>query len=126
MSQYGQGYSGSDAGGAGGGYPLGGYGNESHQEPHRATVILVLAIVGFFFFCGLTCPVAWWMARGDLKKMELGKMDPSGESTTRAGHLLGIIGTVLMVAPMLLSLVVLVIYFVAVLVFGFASLSLGA
>jgi hypothetical protein len=113
------------AAGQGDGYPLGGYSNSTYQEPHRGSLILVLAIVGFFFACGMTCPVAWWMGRADLQKMQAGTMDPSGRSLTQAGHILGIIGTVLVVAPALLALALGALYLLAMLALGIAGATLS-
>jgi hypothetical protein len=109
-----------------GGYPLGGYGSTTYKEPHRATLILVLGLVGFFFACGMTCPFAWWMGRADLQKMEAGTMDSSGQSMTRAGHILGIIGTVLVVVPALLGLLITALYFLALLALGVAGIALSS
>lgn len=108
-----------------GGYPLGGYASGTYQEPHRASLILALAVVGFFFFCGVTCPFAWWMGRGDLQKMQAGTMDPSGHSLTQAAHILGIVGTMIVVVPVFLGLALGALYFLAILVLGIAGVTLG-
>lgn len=66
------------------------------MQPHRATLILVLGILGLVLcpICGI---VAWVMGNGDIKKMETGEMDPSGLSQTKAGKICGIIATILMI-----------------------------
>lgn len=66
------------------------------MQPHRATLILVLGILGLVLcpICGI---VAWVMGNGDIKKMEGGEMDPSGLSQTKAGKICGIIATILMI-----------------------------
>lgn len=112
--------------GQGGGYPLGGYGSTAYQEQHRGVLILALAVVGLFFACGITCPFAWWMGRADLKKMDAGTMEPSGRSMTQAGHIVGIIGTVLVVIPAVLGLVITVLYCLALLVLGVAGVALSS
>lgn len=63
-------------------------------RPHRGTVILVLGILGLVccFICGI---VAWVMANGDLREMQAGRMDPSGQGLTQAGKICGIISVVL-------------------------------
>jgi hypothetical protein len=71
----------------GGDYPAG-------VEPHRATLILVLGILGLVV-CGLFGVAAWLMGSHDLTAMKAGRMDPSGESMTNIGYILGIIATVL-------------------------------
>jgi hypothetical protein len=62
--------------------------------PHRGTAVLVLGILGLVvcFVCGI---VAWAMGAGDLRAMRRGTMDRSGEGMTRAGFVLGIVGTFL-------------------------------
>ncbi len=68
-------------------------------EPHRGTVILVLGILSICL--GVGCigivlgPIAWAMGASDLRAIREGRMDPSGEGTTRAGYTCGIVGTVL-------------------------------
>lgn len=64
------------------------------QQPHRATLILVLGILSVVicFVCGI---VAWVMGNADMKAMDAGTMDPSGRGMTQAGKIIGIVGTVL-------------------------------
>ena len=64
------------------------------MKPHRATLILVFGILGIVM-CGPLAVAAWVMGHGDLKAMDAGAMDPSGRSTTSAGKVCGIIGTIL-------------------------------
>jgi hypothetical protein len=72
-------------------------------EPHRAGLVLglgigsvVLAATCFLSFIGLPLGIAAIvMARGDIKKMRAGTMDPDGRSSVQAGSICGIIGTVL-------------------------------
>jgi hypothetical protein len=71
--------------------------------PHRGGLVLTFGIlsVALTMFCGLLSPIwgfgfgipAWVMGHGDLKKMKSGMMDTSGEAITRAGWILGIVGT---------------------------------
>lgn len=68
-----------------------------HMEPHRGTVILVIGIVGLAAF-GICCPIAWILGKSDLDKMDAGKMDPDGRSSTYAGYLCGKIGSIVMLA----------------------------
>lgn len=70
-------------------------------RPHRGAVILVLGILGLVA-CFPLGMVAWIMANRDLRAMQAGQMDPSGEGLTRAGKVLGIIVTVLWLAGVLL------------------------
>ncbi len=39
--------------------------------------------------------VAWVMANGDLRAMQEGRMDPSGDGLTRAGKIVGMINVIL-------------------------------
>jgi hypothetical protein len=82
-----------------------------HNEwslPHRGGLILGLGISGVVFsltgfFCCALLPVvslglslpAWIMGRRDLQAIEARTMDPTGHGSTRAGMILGIIGTIL-------------------------------
>lgn len=62
--------------------------------PHRGTLILVLGILSLVI-CGILGPIAWVMGNNDLREMRAGNMDRSGEDTTNAGRICGIIATVL-------------------------------
>ncbi len=78
--------------------------NRAGLQPHRATLVFVLGLLGVIFcvmfwigsplFFGLTIP-AFIMGKKDLKAIKEGRMDPSGEGLTRAGYVLGIVGTIL-------------------------------
>jgi hypothetical protein len=63
------------------------------MKPHRGPMILVLGILGLAM-----CPplgiAAWFMADSDLEKMKNGNMESSGRDLTKAGRILGIIGTI--------------------------------
>jgi hypothetical protein len=63
------------------------------MQPHRGTLILVLGILSLVV-CGFLGPVAWIMGGGDLKEMRAGRMDPSGEGSTNAGRICGMISSV--------------------------------
>lgn len=71
------------------------------MRPHRGTVILVLGILGLVC-CAICGIVAWVMANGDLKEMQAGRMDPSGQGLTQAGKICGIISVVLWILWLLL------------------------
>jgi hypothetical protein len=66
----------------------------SMVQPHRGTLILVLGILGIVvcFICGI---VAWVMGNQDLRAMAAGTMDRSGEGTTKAGKICGMISVIL-------------------------------
>lgn len=63
--------------------------------PHRGSTILALAIIGLLVCGPILGPVAWIMGTNDLKEMAAGRMDPSGEGSTRAGQVIGIVSTIL-------------------------------
>jgi uncharacterized membrane protein len=69
--------------------PSGGY-----LKPHRGTMILVFGILGFVI-CFIFGIVAWVMGNNDLRQMQAGTMDPSGEGLTRAGKIVGMIAIIL-------------------------------
>ncbi len=64
------------------------------KQPHRASLVMTLALLGWFLFAPL-CIFAWVMAADDLKQMRLGRMDRSGEGTTHIACIMGMIGTIL-------------------------------
>lgn len=67
----------------------------THLQPHRAGTVLTLGILGLVVCPLILGTIAWVMGSGDLKAMQAGRMDPSGESTTRTGMVLGIVGVCL-------------------------------
>jgi hypothetical protein len=66
------------------------------MKPHRATLILILGILGLVV-CGPCGIAAWIMGNNDLKEMDAGTMDPSGRGQTQAGKICGIIACVFMI-----------------------------
>jgi hypothetical protein len=65
-----------------------------HYLPHRGGVILTLAILGWAI-CPVFAPFAWALGNSDLRSMKVGQMDPTGQSLTQAGMVLGMIATIL-------------------------------
>lgn len=66
----------------------------------RPTIALVLGILGVVC-CGLVAPFAWFMGSAELKAIRGGSAPAAGEGLARAGMILGIIGTVLLLFAML-------------------------
>ena len=62
----------------------------------RATTSLVLGILGFLC-CQLCAPFAWYMGKQELAAIRAGTSPASGEGSAKAGMILGIIGTVLLI-----------------------------
>ena len=73
---------------------------QAYLKPHRGTTVLVLGIIGLAacFICGI---IAWVMGNADLREMDAGVMDRSGEGMTRAGKTCGMIATLLVLAGLL-------------------------
>lgn len=63
-------------------------------RPHRGGLILALGILGLVccFICGI---FAWVMGNNDLREMDAGIMDPSGQGLTQAGRICGMISVII-------------------------------
>ncbi len=72
------------------------------MKPHRGTLILVLGILSIVLTPCLSILgiPAWIMGKNDLAAMDAGQMDPTGRSTTNAGRICGMIGTILLIVGM--------------------------
>ncbi|MCF6227763.1 MAG: hypothetical protein L3J82_03725 [Planctomycetes bacterium] len=75
-------------------YGHGGMQGGGHLKPHRGTLVIVLAILGWAlcFICGI---VAFFMSRADLKEMQAGVMDRSGEGLTNAARIISMVQLIL-------------------------------
>ena len=68
-------------------------------RPHRGAAILTLGILSLILSCFPLGIAAWVMGNTDLQAMRGGRMDPSGEGSTQAGRICGMISTIpLMIA----------------------------
>jgi hypothetical protein len=78
-------------------YEDGRYRRRRDLEPHRGSLILVFGILSIVMGAiGLVLgPIAWIMGHQDMAEIQAGRMDPDGESSTNAGRICGIVGTVL-------------------------------
>ena len=65
------------------------------EASNKPTISLILGILGIVC-CGLLAPVAWVMGSQELKAIKAGTSAASGEGLAKAGMILGIIGTVLL------------------------------
>jgi hypothetical protein len=63
----------------------------------KSTMILVLGILSIVC-CGFLGPVAWYLGNQELQSIRSGALPPSTEGVARAGMILGIVGTVILVA----------------------------
>jgi hypothetical protein len=67
-----------------------------YYKPHRGGLVLTFGILGLV--CCMPMGIAAWvMGASDLGEIRKGQMDPSGQSTTQIGMILGIISVVLAV-----------------------------
>ena len=73
--------------------------------PHRGVLILVFGILSWLV-CVIFGIVAWVMANSDLRAMQEGRMDPTGEGLTKAGKIIGMISVILNIVaiPIMLML----------------------
>ncbi len=76
--------------------------------PHRAGTILTLGILSLVLLVPCVLPggflgiFAWVMGNNDLAEIRAGRMDPSGEGSTQAGRICGMIAVVLMAVGLVL------------------------
>jgi len=91
-------------------------------EPHRGGLILGLGIGGLVLSitccCTLPLPIgllialpAWVMGSKDMRKMNAGKMDPTGKGNTKGGLICGIIGTIISLLNLLILIAAVVFEF---------------
>ena len=62
----------------------------------NSTLILVLGIVGLLC-CNLLGPVVWYMGKQEMQGIAEGRIPAANEGTAKAGMILGIIGTAMLV-----------------------------
>jgi hypothetical protein len=62
----------------------------------KATTALILGILGILC-CSIVAPVAWVLGSQELKDIAAGRSSAAGEGLAKAGKILGIIGTVLLI-----------------------------
>jgi predicted Zn finger-like uncharacterized protein len=84
------------------------YDDRAYVEPHRGTSILTMGVLSMVFFCFFPLAIglgigAIVMANNDLAKMRSGTMDRSGQGTTQAGLVCGVIGLIIEAIILFLS-----------------------
>ena len=77
----------------------------SPMEPHRGVLILVLGILSLTV-CHPLGIVAWIMGNTDMRKIQAGLMDPSGESLTQGGRICGIIGSIFLILGAIVAIII--------------------
>lgn len=91
------------------------------MQPHRGVMILVFAILSWLI-CVIFGIVAWVLANNDLRAMDQGLMDPTGEGLTRAGKIVAMINVILTIVGLIVGLVV----FLIMVVFAAGAAATGA
>lgn len=78
-------------------------GPNTFRRPHRGGLILTFGIIGIL--CCMPFGIAAWvMGASDLSEIRAGRMDPSGEGTTRIGMILGIVSVGLAILWVLINI----------------------
>lgn len=77
------------------------------MQPHRGVLILVFSILSWVV-CLIFGIVAWVLANSDLRAMEEGRMDPTGEGMTKAGKIVAMISVIVSIVGVVVGLIVLV------------------
>ncbi len=83
---------------------------DASMRPHRGVMILVFGILGIVI-CVIFGIVAWVMGSGDLREMQAGRMDPTGQGLTLAGKICGIISVVLALLGIVLWILMMILGF---------------
>lgn len=86
------------------------------MNPDRSAIVLVLGVLSLVV-CAPLGIAAWVMGAGDLREMDAGVRVADGRSTTKAGMICGIIGTILFI----LQIAAVLLFFVVFGVVGAAS-----
>ena len=71
-----------------------------YPEESKAVASLVLSILGLVA-CGLLSPVAWYFGHQEVKAIDEGRRDPTRRDFATAGKIIGIIGTLFVVAAII-------------------------
>ncbi len=74
------------------------------MQPHRGVMILVFSILSWFL-CVIFGIVAWILANSDLRAMEEGRMDPTGEGITKAGKIVAMISVILSIVGCVVGII---------------------
>ena len=77
------------------------------MEPHRGVLILVFSILSWVV-CVIFGIVAWVLANSDLRAMEEGRMDPTGEGLTKAGKIVSMISVIVTIIGLVVGVIVLI------------------
>jgi hypothetical protein len=84
--------------------------NTPGQEAGRGVTILVFGILSIVALGPILGIPAWVMGRTDLSKIRAGLMPESERQLTKAGMILGIIGTFYFIVAIVIVVIVLLVY----------------
>lgn len=81
--------------------PLG-FASPTAQYPESSNALAALIVsLGGFVLCGILFPIGWWLGSNELTAIRAGRRDPANQGTARAGQLIGMIMTILMIVGIL-------------------------
>ncbi len=69
---------------------------QAQSASSQAITALVLGILGVTC-CGIAAPIAWYIGNQELQSIQAGTSPAAGEGLAKAGKIMGMIGTGLMV-----------------------------
>lgn len=78
----------------------------SYLVPHRGGIILTLGILSWVFSCPIFSVMAWVMGASDLREMRAGRMDSRGMGLTQAGHIMGVLYSLLWIVVLVVAIFV--------------------
>ena len=81
----------------------------TYVAPHRGGMILILGILGLVVGCPIFSLMAWVMGSSDLREMQAGRMDRSGDGVTKVGQVLGAVLSILWISGFVLAALILLI-----------------
>jgi hypothetical protein len=78
--------------------PPGSYPAQPSSTSNQAVFALVLSILGIVCSCGIFSLIGWILGSQELRAIRQGRAPVGGEGIAKAAQILGILGTVLMIA----------------------------
>ena len=76
------------------------YGYPPRQDHPRALLAMILGILGLVV-CGPIAPFAWWVGKKAVDEIDASGGQLGGRGMAKAGYIMGIIGTILLVIGVL-------------------------
>ena len=84
--------------------PPGGYQQPPQQDHPRATMSMILGILGIVI-CSVLAPFAWRIGKKTMDEIDASGGQLGGRGMAQAGYIMGIIGTVLLALGVLFFLI---------------------